>query len=171
MPRCEDTIQGVPVRGQSLTASEISVRMIPDPHHVRMALEVNGEVAAVTRSTSGPATFYSDSESSYFARKPLEITLRGIRMWPTEVSVDNNSQLRGVATDFDRMPMFGQIARNMARSQYDEKSRPPTRKSAKRSPPRRRSGSIARRPNRLRPPPSGCTTRCSARWIRCCWIR
>ena len=117
----EDTIQDVPVRGQSLMASEITVRMIPDPHHVLLALEVNGEVAALTHSTAGPATFYSDSESSYIARKPLEISLRGIRIGPTEVAVDNKSQLRGVATEFDRVPIFGQVARNMAESQYDEK--------------------------------------------------
>jgi hypothetical protein len=117
----QDTIQGAAVRGQSLTANEISVQMIPDPQHVLMALVVNGEVAAVTRSTSGPATFYTDSESSYLARKPLEITLRGIRMWPTEVSVDNNSKVRGVHTDFDRMPLFGQIARNMSLTAYGER--------------------------------------------------
>jgi hypothetical protein len=117
----EDTIQGAAVRGKSLTANEVSVRMIPDPDHVRMALVVNGEVAAVTRSTSGPATFYTDSESSYIARKPLEITLRGIRMWPTEVAVDNNSTVRGVRTDFDRIPLFDRFARNVALTQYGER--------------------------------------------------
>jgi hypothetical protein len=86
-----------------------------------MALEVNGEVAAVTRSTSGPATFYTDSESSYFARKPLEVTLRGIRMWPTDVSVDNSSKVRGVRTDFDRMPLFDGLARSVALRQYGER--------------------------------------------------
>ena len=96
-------------------ASDITVRMIPDPHHVRMALEVNGEVASLTQSTAGPATFYSESEASYVARKPLEISLRGIRMGPTEVAVDNNSKLRGVATDFERVPLFSKIARNLAR--------------------------------------------------------
>ena len=115
-----DTIQNVPVRGQSLSASDISVRMIPDPSHIRLALEVNGEVASLTRSTAGPATFYTDSESSYFARKPLEISLRGIQMWPTEVAVDNRSQLRQIATDFDRLPIFGQVARNVARTKHDE---------------------------------------------------
>jgi hypothetical protein len=116
----EDTIQGATVRGQSVTANEVSVRMIPDPNRVLMELDVNGEVAAVTRSTSGPATFYTDSESSYSARKPLVVDLRGIRMWPTEVSVDNNSKVRGVRTDFDRVPLFDRIARNVAISQYDE---------------------------------------------------
>ncbi len=117
----EDTIQGAAVRGKSLTQNEISVRMYPDPTRVRMALEVNGEVAAVTHSTSGPATFFTDSESSYIARKPLEITLRGIRMWPTEVSVDNNSQVRGVRTDFDRMPLLGSIVRDVSLSKYAER--------------------------------------------------
>jgi hypothetical protein len=95
--------------------------MIPDPHHARLALEVNGEVASLTRSTAGPATFYSDNESSYVARKPLEISLRGIRVWPTEVSVDNNSKLRSISTDFDNLPIVGHFARNVARSQHDEK--------------------------------------------------
>jgi len=115
----QDTIQGAAVRGESLMANDISVRMIPDPHHVRMAFEVNGEVASLTRSTAGPATFYSDSESSYLARKPLEINLRGIRVWPTEVAVDNNSKLQGIRTDFDRVPIVREFARNMARSEHD----------------------------------------------------
>lgn len=118
----EDTIQGASVRGQSLTANEISVKMIPDPKRVRMELDVNGEVAAVTRSTSGPATFYTESESTYVARKPLEITrdLRGIRMGATEVAVDNSSRIRGVRTDFDRLPIFGRLAREVSVGQYDE---------------------------------------------------
>ena len=82
----QDPIVGVPVRGQSLMASEVTVRIIPDPHHARLALEVNGDVASLTHSMAGPATFYSESEASYVARKPFEISLRGIRMWPTEVS-------------------------------------------------------------------------------------
>jgi hypothetical protein len=117
----QDRIQGAQVRGQSLMASEVSVRLIPDPHHVRLALQVNGEMASETRSTSGPATFYSDSESSYLARKPVEITLRGISMGETEVAVNNNSQLRGVSTSFGSVPIFGRIAKSISEQQYDEK--------------------------------------------------
>ncbi len=117
----QDTIQGATVRGQSVTANEISVRMVPDPGLVRMELDVNGEVAAVTRSTSGPATFFTESESTYIARKSMVVDLRGIRMGPTVVSVDNTSRMRGVRTDFDRVPLFDRIARNVAVSQYDER--------------------------------------------------
>ncbi len=109
------------MRGESLMASEVTVRMLPDPHHVRLALEVNGQVASLTRSTSGPATFFSDSESTYIARKPIEISLRGINAGPTEVAVDNKSQLKGIHTDFDGFPIVGHFARNMAHQQHDEK--------------------------------------------------
>ena len=117
----KDTIQGADVRGESLMASEVTVRMLPDPHHVRLALEINGEVASLTRSTSGPATFFSDSESTYIARKPIEISLRGINAGPTEVAVDNKSQLKGIHTDFDNFPIVNRFARNMAQQQHDEK--------------------------------------------------
>ena len=117
----QDTIQGAAVRGQSVTANEISVRLIPDKEHVSMALVVDGEVAAVTRSTSGPATFYTESESSYRASKPLEVNLRGMRMWPTEVAVDNNnSTVRGVHTDFDGLPLLGGLVRRVSLSQFGE---------------------------------------------------
>jgi hypothetical protein len=119
--KVNDRILDVPVRGESLMASEVAVRLMPDPHRVRLALEVNGEVASLTRSMAGPATFYSDNESSYIARKPLEITLRGIRMGETEVSVDNNSTLRGIRTSLDGFPLAGRIANNIARSEHDQK--------------------------------------------------
>ena len=118
----QDTIQNVPVRGQSLMSNEVTVHMIPDPWHARLALEVNGEVASLTHSSAGPATFYSDSESSYVARKPLEISLRGIRMGETEVFVDNNSQLRSISTRLDGVPLFGSVVRNVAQSQYNQKA-------------------------------------------------
>ena len=33
---------GVPVHGQSLTSSDLAIRLIPDPNRVRLALEVTG---------------------------------------------------------------------------------------------------------------------------------
>jgi hypothetical protein len=116
-----DNIQGYPVRGQSLMASEVTVRLIPDPHRVLLALEVNGEVASLTRSTAGPATFFSDNESSYIARKPMDITLRGISTGKTQVAVDNSSKLRGISTSFDGVPILGRVVNNAALSQQSQK--------------------------------------------------
>ena len=115
-----DTVLGVPVRGKSLMANEVAVRLLPDPQRVLLALEVTGEVASLTASTAGPATFLSDSESMYTARKPLEVNLRGISLWPTEVDVQNSTRLRRIRTDFDRVPLVGSLVRGVAKSQHDQ---------------------------------------------------
>ena len=117
-----DRVLGVPVRGQSWTSTDVEMRLVPDPNRVRLALEINGEVASLTSSTSGPATFFNNSQSAYTARKPLEIGLEGIRLSPAEVDVhDNTTLLRGLRTDLDPIPLVGGLIKNMARWQHERK--------------------------------------------------
>ena len=116
-----DTVLDTPVRGKSMTSTEVAVRMLPDPNRVRMALEVTGQVESLTRSTSGPVTFYNGSDSTYVASKPMEVDLRGIRLWPAEVKVYNNTRLRGMATDFDGVPLVGSLVQEVARDQHERK--------------------------------------------------
>jgi len=126
-----DTVLGVPVRGESLTSSEVAVRMLPDPNRVRLALEITGEVASLTSSSSGPAKFVNRSSSTYVARKPLELDLRGIHPEPAEVQVNNETYLRNLETDFDGIPLIGALAKGIARSQH-EQSRPAANREIKR---------------------------------------
>jgi len=122
-----DRVLGRPVRGTSLMASEVAVRMLPDPHRVRMALEVTGEIAAQTTADAGPATFVNDSQSYYVARKPLEIDMKGIALWPAEVDVRNETRLRDVETGFDGIPLIGPLVKGMARSQLEQNTPAATR--------------------------------------------
>lgn len=115
-----DRVVGRPTRGKSLMATELALRMIPDPHRVRLALEVRGEIASLTTTNAGPAQFHNASESYYVARKPLEITMWGIRLWPVEVDVDNESWLRDVETPLDNIWVLGSLAKGVARSQHDQ---------------------------------------------------
>jgi hypothetical protein len=115
-----DTVLNVPVHGRSLTSSDLSIRFIPDPERARLALVVTGEVAATTSSTSGPATFYNDSEAYYAAQKQVEINKKGfLRLLPAEVEVRHSSRLRDVSTDLDGIPLLSQIARRVAQTQHD----------------------------------------------------
>ncbi|MBN1909079.1 MAG: hypothetical protein JW818_05010, partial [Pirellulales bacterium] len=117
-----DVILGNPVHGERLTESKVSVRLIPDPTRLRLALEVTGEVAALTSSTSGPATFRNASQSTYVASKPLEITANGLKLWPAEVEkVDNVTRLRSLKTDFDAIPLIGSFVKSIARDQHEKK--------------------------------------------------
>jgi hypothetical protein len=119
--KVNDRMVGRPTRGESVMATEISLQTLPDPRRVRLALVVNGEIAAQTATDAGPATFYNESESRYVARKPLEIDLRGIHVWPAEVDVENWTQLNDVETPFDSVPLIGALAQSVAKSQHNQK--------------------------------------------------
>lgn len=116
-----DVVLGRPVRGSSLTATRVNLRLIPDPQQVHFALDVNGVVVASTHSVSGPATFYNDSQSVYQGWKEIEIGPEGMRIHPAQVAVNNESTLRGLSTDFDELPLIGALAQEVARSQHEQK--------------------------------------------------
>jgi len=116
-----DTVLGRPVSGESMTSSKVGVRFLPDPNRARLALEITGEVASLTSSTSGPATFYNNSTSTYVARKPLEIDLREIRLSPADVEVQGDTRLRRLQTSFDGVPLLGGLVSRIARSQHEQK--------------------------------------------------
>ncbi|MFW6124665.1 MAG: hypothetical protein ACOC46_00845 [Pirellulales bacterium] len=111
-----DVVRGVPVHGRSTTRTEVDVTMLPDPHRLTLVLAIRGRIDSLTRSNSGPATFWSNSRAWYVAEKPLEIDLHGIHLRPAEVWVSNSLRLRDVRTDFERLPLIGPLAEKVARS-------------------------------------------------------
>ncbi len=118
--RVNKTVLGRPVWGESLMATELAVQLEPDPKHVRLAMKVTGEIAALTTVDAGAAKFLSDSKSYYVARKPLEIDMNGISLYPVEIEVHNNTQLRGVQTSLDPIPFVSVLGRGMAKWQYEQ---------------------------------------------------
>jgi hypothetical protein len=116
-----DYILGTPVRGQSWNHSDVSVRLVPDPDRLRFGLRVNGLVSALTSSTSGPATFYNDSQSTYLAWKEFGLSTGGIATNPTRVSVDNATSLRRLRTKFDIVPVLNMVVRGVAKSQLKQR--------------------------------------------------
>ncbi len=115
-----DTILNHPVHGESLMASEAAIRMLPDPRRVRIAFEVTGEIAAETTASQGAVRVHNDSRSYYVARKPLEIDMDAIHLFPAEiVTVKNETQLRGVETPLDGIPLLDFVANRMAKTQVE----------------------------------------------------
>jgi hypothetical protein len=116
-----DVVLGNVVEGQSTTYTKLGVRLIPDNERLRMALEIEGLVASLTSCTSGPATFHNQSQSVYRAWKEVEIGREGMRLKPADVAVANDTQLRALSTDFDGIPIIGPLAKEVARSQHEQK--------------------------------------------------
>lgn len=132
-PECnpiDDTVLGIPVSGESVTVSDVSIGLIPDPRRILLSLDVTGQIAAETYSSSGPATFHNTSQSIYRASKPIEFDLSGLHLYPAEVAVSNQMRLRSLETDFDDIPLIGSIVQNIARTQH-AKSQPAAQREVK----------------------------------------
>ncbi len=115
-----DTIIGVPVRGRSTTWTQLSVKLIPDPKRVRLGLEATGIVASDTTSSSGPATFYNNGTSRFLCQKLFLLGPKGLREFPAISSARGGSNLVGLETGFDGIPLFGPLVRSMALSQFED---------------------------------------------------
>ena len=126
-----DHVLGKPVHGRSSTSTTVALRLVPDENRLLMNLEVRGLVSASTSSTTWGATFHNQSNSTYTALKPMELTTSGLHFRAAEVSVDSNTQLRKVETDFDFIPLVGSMVRDFARSEH-EKSRSEIRREVER---------------------------------------
>ncbi len=114
------TVVGRPVQGDSLAETRVAVRMLPDPHRARLAMEVTGEIASLTSTDAGMATIHNESEASYKAIKPMEIDMQALRLWPVEIEVQNETRVNGMETSVNNVPLIGWIARSVARSQVDK---------------------------------------------------
>ena len=113
-----DTILNADVEGDSLTTTQLSVRLLPDGGRIRLGLEARGRVASETSAYSGPATFYSESRTTFLARKMIHVTPRGVLVWPAVSNANGQSDLLGVDTYYDGIPLIGSLVRSFAESRH-----------------------------------------------------
>ena len=115
-----DSVAGQQVYGRRRTDTQVQMDLIPDPQRLMLSLNVLGKVRTSTTATTFPATVQNQSYADYFGKKRLELTTDGIRVSPAEVAVYNNKvQLRNISTDFDVVPLVGDLIKDIAISQYE----------------------------------------------------
>lgn len=113
-----ESIMGARVWGTSRTFSRLRIVLVPDRWNWRMDLEAQGEVESETAARKGPATLFNQGVSSFRTRKPLLVDRRGIKVANTEAGVNSNNDLTGIETEFDGIPVLGQLARNLVLRQH-----------------------------------------------------
>ncbi|MDR1960122.1 MAG: hypothetical protein LBQ54_13945 [Planctomycetaceae bacterium] len=117
-----DSIAGQQVYGRRRTETQVKMDLIPSPDRLLISLNINGVVRTSTTANSFPATVHNQSYANYIGRKQLELTAQGIKILPAEVVVPNAwVKLNNIHTDFDSVPLLGDIVRGIATSQYEEK--------------------------------------------------
>jgi len=118
-----ETILGASVSGQNLTQTQLSLRLIPTDHEWRMSVEAEGLVQSQTASRKGPVTFFSEGASTYQAGKPLQVDRqRGLLFGRAAALARSDSQLTGMESSYDRVPLIGWLVRNIAERQHRDQA-------------------------------------------------
>jgi hypothetical protein len=117
--RVNDMVVGVPTRGYSTTATQLAVRLLPDPNRLHLTLEASGVVDSQTSSSSGPVTFTNNGQSTYRVSKDIAIDRDGFHAGPVQAHAESATRLGSLQTNFDGVPIVRSLVRNYALSQRD----------------------------------------------------
>ena len=116
----QDYVLGRKVRGTKTVEQSTAIRFTPHPTEIRLELLVMGEVASRTVTNAGSVAIHSRGLSTFTVFKPLEVSPRGLSFGAARGSASNQSQLAGIETGFDSVPLMGSIVRGFVRNQHDE---------------------------------------------------
>jgi hypothetical protein len=68
---------------------------------------------------AGVVSLASRGTSSFVVRKPITVSAQGLLFGPATGTASNSSQLAGIQTSFDSVPVMRSFVRQIARSQHD----------------------------------------------------
>jgi hypothetical protein len=114
-----EVIAGRQVRGTRTVTRTTVVRFIPDHDEIAMHLEVQGDIASRSVTDAGVVSLASRGTSSFVVRKPITVSAQGLLFGPATGTASNSSQLAGIQTSFDSVPVMRSFVRQIARSQHD----------------------------------------------------
>jgi len=115
----QDYVLGRKVRGTKTVEQSIGVRFTPHPTEIRFELLVTGEVTSRTVTEAGSVAIHSRGVSSFTVHKPIQVSPRGLAFGAARGSASNQSQLAGIETGFDAVPLMGPLVRGIVRNQHD----------------------------------------------------
>jgi hypothetical protein len=115
-----EIISGRQVRGTRTVTRATAVRFVPDHDEIAMLLEIQGDITSRSVTDAGPVSLTSRAASSFVVRKPLKVSPHGLLFGPATGTASNNSQLAGIQTSFDAVPVMRSLVRQLAKSQHDD---------------------------------------------------
>ncbi len=116
-----DQLMGARVTGRSSVSTRLNVRLVPDQTRWRVGLEAVGNVASQTQAFHGPFTFFNQGWANYRARTTVGLGRQGFDMNPPTAEATSQTDLLDLQSAFDGIPLFGLLARSVARQQHANK--------------------------------------------------
>ncbi len=114
-------ILGADTRGNSAVETEMHLQLIPDSDAWHFGLTVEGDMLSNTQASRGPAVFHSTSTAKINSGRYIRVARDGysVSREPTDVSL--RDYLRKMSTDYDSLPVIGDLIRAVIREQFDQK--------------------------------------------------
>ena len=115
-----DVIQSQPVVGRRQTEADMTVSFIPHPTRILASLDVEVDLATISRSDAFATQLLNTGQTKVIAQKIIELTEQGIHTAPSQVKIaDHRMRLIRMETDFDGIPILSGLFRGAVRNQYD----------------------------------------------------
>ena len=115
-----ECIMGAWVTGSQNTNVNLRADIVPSSDRAMFNMNVNGSVHSSTVATKSPATIWSQGNNSFWMNKSVLFNGRNVTSTPATFSVSTNSQVTGLKTKFDGIPIIRRIVRNIANQKIAE---------------------------------------------------
>jgi hypothetical protein len=116
----DEVIAGRAVRGKRTVTRTTTVTFVPDVDEIAFNLEVHGDISSRSVTDAGPVSLVSRGNSSFVVQKLVKLSAQGLLFGPATGVGANRSQLDGMQTSFDAVPVMRSLVRQIAKSQHDE---------------------------------------------------
>jgi len=130
MPRGQVTTQpvqqkilGADTRGASRAKTDLAVDLIPDPEAWRFRIKLEGLINSNTQSSRNGATFVNSGSAKVQTYRELRVDGRSLTINGSPALVDSADSLRRFSTDWDSLPIVGDMIRYVAHREFVQ-SRP-----------------------------------------------
>ncbi|MBI84027.1 MAG: hypothetical protein CMJ81_12575 [Planctomycetaceae bacterium] len=111
---------GSHIHGSSWTNRRLKWNLVPDPNRIRLNLLAEGNVRTRTTANSGSVRTTNQGNSTFHAKKSIVLDQQGLQHNETTCSAQNLSKILSVHTEYDGLPLLGDWARSLAKSQAKE---------------------------------------------------
>lgn len=116
-----DQVLGANVYGNQQTTTDVGVDILPNESGVTFDLVLTGWTFSNTAGVTSQATIYTHGNHSFRATKEINFDGDKFSTAPALVGVNANNQTVGASTKLDNVPLFGGIAKSVARREANKR--------------------------------------------------
>jgi len=117
----QQKILGADTQGSSKIQTSLRVDLQPDATGWKVALNLDGDIHSNTRSSRSGATFYNSSNAKVQSVREIRVDPVSLSINGQPASVQSQESLRKFSTNWDQLPIVGDMVRYVAKQEFNEK--------------------------------------------------